>query len=262
LHASARRTFFGTFRILFPHGETADWDRFRARPFHDLMDEILPGRAPTVSLVVSRRHPEQCAYFLHLFDRAASLGIPLGLYIPFLCHRVSSIPVQWIVYHVAHISDARFGIQLARRAFTSLRTGAHDNGERGASDRTWRDFLKLTGRESADTAVGAWRRLVDVCAAMRELVDYRLRMHPAEYARVDKREFVRSLIAGCPAPGRLRDLLARHVRPYSEANAVNFVEFLIEDVGRRDWPVEQKLALIHEFVTARDDRARAVEARR
>ena len=254
------RQLFGTYRILVPQGTRESWDAFRSRPFREVMDEILPEKVSTVALVIFRRHPEHCAYFLSLFDNACNSRHSSILYVPFLCHRIAQIPVQWIVRHVTRFSDVRFSHQIVKEAFSSLHNSSRPFEEAQERKRVWTEYMEITKQTENESERQAWKQMIEMRAAIRDLLDYKIDISLVEYMRLDKGEFVRRMIAKCTTPARLRSLLKMQLVPFCEAHAVNFVPFLISDAVNKDWGVQQKLELVQEFITLNQDIKQALDA--
>ena len=253
------RQLFGTFRILLPLGTREEWESFKSRPFTTVMDQVLPEKTATVILCVFRRHPEHTAYFLSLLDRAAASRNSCVLYGPFICHRISQIPIQWLVRHITRISDVRFSNQIVKEAFLSLHNSSNPFEESRERNRIWHEYMELTKETVDESESEAWKQLIDIRAAIRDLMDYRLTISLVDYMRLDKNEFVRRLISQCVSAARLRTLLKTQIVPYCEAYSLKFAQSLISEAMTKDWPVQQKLEIVQEFILTRKEKKQALD---
>lgn len=250
----------GTFQIVHPHGTREMWENFSSGELALSLKEILPQRPIKIFFIICRRHPELTPFFLDYFDHAKENRIESKDYIYFLMHRVEYIPVQWIVFHVTALSDLRYASHLVSATFSgSLRHNPKCIERLYMNNNFWREFIKNHPRLTFENTSSSWKKLLSLRSAIGEIISFRLPVKLMEFTRLDRKEYIRSLFNKTVTASELRKLLKITIIPFCEAHSIEIHPFVVSEVPKKDWSVQEKLSFITEYVKNNRDKKKALE---
>ena len=170
-------------------------------------------------------------------------------YLPYLCQRVDTLPIQWILHHLLVIRDVRYAYRLLSLAFgNAVTVNRKELDDIRYQNEVWERYKRITGSESNQTYEEAWNSMMSMRTAMKELIDFKLTVRLVDYNRLKKEELVTRLLNTCTSAIKYEKLLRFQVGPYCKARNINVDQVVIATVARKEWNVAQKLEIVRNFV--------------
>lgn len=252
---------FRTYRLLYPGGTVFEWHEFSTVDLADVFVKVVDKLTVPTILYLLRRHFDQLPFFLSLFDKSAKIQAQPKTYLPFLCHNVNLLPIQWIAHHILRIPDVRYAYQLLTNAFSSCiqhSSSPLEENERKAV--IWMKIKEIVPSISDETPQIAWIRMTSFRTAIRELLDFKLTIRLAEYMRLDKKEFVKRMLQSATSAEKASKLLKHQILPYCNSNSIDSSQLIISTLMKKDWDVKKKLQIVFDYIQPAMFRKRAIEA--
>lgn len=240
---------FRSFRLLYPNGSEEDWKSFCGKPLFEAFLAGIENVPVSTILILCRRHQTELPYFLDYFDKSPKIAREPKMYLPYLCQRVETLPIQWILQHLLVIHDVRYAYRLLSLAFgNAVTVNRNEVSLIRARNEVWEKYKKITGSEDSTTNEEAWNSMMSMRVAMKELIDFKLTVRLVDYNRLKKEELVTRLLNTCTSAIKYEKLLRLQVGPYCQARNINIDQVVIATVPRKEWNVTQKLDIIKNFV--------------
>lgn len=225
-----------------------EWTRFRSVDLAKEIRKILPTLCLNSVMILLRTNPDLLYVFLDYFDKSQECRLHPKSYLPFLCQWSHLLPPQWIVSHVMRIVDVRYANQLIQSYMSgpnyafippSLITPS--------TQETWNDMKRSSNY--------SFKKLVDVKTAIQEIMEFKFSVKLNDYVKMDKSEFMKSLLCQCPSFKRAEDFIKLTMIPYCTKKDIDYEAIVCATVFRFQWDTDSKLELARSFV----NKTRAIE---
>ncbi|OHT05583.1 hypothetical protein TRFO_26660 [Tritrichomonas foetus] len=262
---------FRTFLLLYPNGSTDDWKTFSSQSLFQSFSKVLDALPVCTVIIFCRRHFSELPYFLNFFDRSLAVQMQPKSYLPYLCHRINDLPIQWVVNHLLRISDIRYAYQFLTSTFTGgIIMNPNQCEIMNNQELIWQQYLKISGtrfdlstlaqdrKGNENSITESWDKMTSYRSLMRQLIDFKLSISLSDFRRFDKNEFVKRQLSDCSTPMRYLKLLRSAILGFAKSNSIDLEPIIISTLTHRDWPVHQKLAIIQEFIMDKENQQKAI----
>ena len=250
---------FRTFLLIHPNGSVDDWKVFSSSSIFSSFSKILDALPVCTLIILCRRHFSEIPYFLNFFDRSSAVQMQPKSYLPFLCHRIKEIPIQWVVNHILKVSDVRYAYQFLTAAFTNgIKISPNQLQVIEEKNRMWKQYLEIAQCSLEMNMNEAWNQMVRYRALMKQILDFKLSISLSDFRRFDKNEFITKQLNDCPTPLKFTRTLKTAIVGFCKANSIDLEPIIVKTVSHRDWTVQQKLSIVQEFVTDPENQKNAL----
>lgn len=250
---------FRSFLFLNPNGRASDWKIFNTQPVFVSFAKVLDALPVCTITILCRRHFSELPCFLHFFDSSPAVQMQPKSYLPYLCHKISNIPIQWVVHHILKISDIRYAYQFLTAAFkdgVTMNSNQYLTMEK--QNKLWLQYLSISENTPDMSVRESWEKLTYYRSLMKQLLDFKLSISLSDFRRFDKKEFVKRQLTCCNAPVRYGNLLRNSIISFARSNSIDLPQIIIPTLSHRDWPVPQKLSIIKEFIQDKEQLKKAL----
>jgi len=246
--------------MIYPRYIEMSWEEFESADYEQELGRLLSVIPLSTVLALCRRNLNHLYIFLHYFDDSQIARTHPKMYLPYLCHIIYRVPVQWIILHVLKIIDVRYAFQLANSAFCHyFPVYGYSYEYFNVRESTWKKFISVSPGTMDISVHDAWNRLTYLRSSMRELMENNIEIRLCEYIKLDKMAFVQKLLHNSTSMTKYVKLLNSQIIPYCNSNRIQYEGLIVETIARKEWPVTQKLKVVHEYIYDLSNRISALE---